>query len=196
MSLPGAAAESNRASRRGGARAGAPLVRFREARAADAPILYRLIAVNREAGHLLPRALEELKVHAPRFFVAAHRRAIVGCAELAPLSRAVAEVRSLVVDERYRGHGIATELVDAIRRRARLDGYATLCAFTHDPVPFVRLGFSIVPHVWIPEKIALDCQGCPLFRRCGQYAMVVPLGKTHGADTGDRPDGAAASNPA
>jgi hypothetical protein len=32
-----------------------------------------------------------------------------------------------------------------------------------------------VPHLWIPEKIFIDCVKCPLFRQCGQYAMVLPL---------------------
>jgi hypothetical protein len=41
----------------------------------------------------------------------------------------------------------------------------------------VRLGFSIVPHIWVPEKIAHDCTACPLFRRCGQYAVTLALRK-------------------
>jgi hypothetical protein len=39
----------------------------------------------------------------------------------------------------------------------------------------VKLGFTIVPHMWVPEKIAHDCTGCPLFRRCGQFAVTLPL---------------------
>ena len=37
------------------------------------------------------------------------------------------------------------------------------------------MGFSIVPHLWLPEKVFTDCVKCPLFRSCGQYAMVLPL---------------------
>ena len=55
------------------------------------------------------------------------------------------------------------------------DGFSTLCAFTHNAAHFVRLGFSIVPHPWLPEKIATDCVGCPKFRQCTQYAMALPL---------------------
>jgi len=40
----------------------------------------------------------------------------------------------------------------------------------------VRLGFSLVPHSWVPEKIALDCVRCPEFRRCGQHAVVLSIG--------------------
>ncbi len=32
-----------------------------------------------------------------------------------------------------------------------------------------------MPHVWVPEKIAHDCTACPLFRRCGQYAVTLAL---------------------
>ena len=36
------------------------------------------------------------------------------------------------------------------------------------------MGFSIVPHVWVREKVFTDCVKCEHFRRCGQYAMVAP----------------------
>ena len=55
------------------------------------------------------------------------------------------------------------------------EGFDKLCAFTHAPGYFMPMGFSIVPHLWIPEKIFTDCVKCPQFRRCGQYAMVLPL---------------------
>jgi hypothetical protein len=55
------------------------------------------------------------------------------------------------------------------------EGFSTLCAFTHNAAHFVRLGFSIVPHPWLPGKIAMDCVGCPKFRQCAQYAMALPL---------------------
>jgi amino-acid N-acetyltransferase len=99
----------------------------------------------------------------------------VGCAELAPLSPHVAEVRSLAVDGKVRREGVGTMLVEELRRRARRDGYEKLCAFTHAPGYFIQMGFSIVPHLWLSEKIFTDCVKCPLFRQCGQYAMVVPL---------------------
>ncbi len=62
-----------------------------------------------------------------------------------------------------------------LARGAVARGFATLCAFTHQPSHFVKMGFTIVPHMWVPEKIAHDCTTCPLFRRCGQYAVTLPL---------------------
>jgi amino-acid N-acetyltransferase len=156
-----------------------PSASLRSATAADAPAIHALIASHLEEGHLLPRALDELTVHAPRFVVAVVSSRgddrVVGCAELAPLSRSVAEVRSLVVVRDGRGVGLGGRMVDELGRRARREGYSRLCAFAHDARFFVALGFSIVPHTWIPDKIAHDCAACPLFRACGQYALLLEL---------------------
>lgn len=148
---------------------------FRPAAGADAAAIHRLIADNLEAGHLLPRSIAEIEQHASRFIVACAAGQVVGCAELAPLSESVAEVRSLVVDARFRGRRIGGRLVAQLSAAAVPRGFATLCAFTHEPAHFVRLGFTIVPHIWVPEKITHDCTGCVLFRRCGQYAVTLAL---------------------
>ena len=150
-------------------------ITLRTAEPAEAHKLYALIQANLEEGHLLPRTRTELAAHATRFVVAAKGRKIAGCAELAPLSPQVAEVRSLAVDRHARGHGIGVAIVEELRRRARRQGFEKLCAFTHAPGYFSEMGFSIVPHTWLLEKIFTDCVKCPLFRKCGQYAMVVPL---------------------
>lgn len=160
-----------------------PATALRAAVAADAPALHALIAAHLEEGRLLPRTLGELADHAHRFVVATLGGRIVGCAELAPLSAAVAEVRSLVVGREARQSGLGHRMVDELGRRARREGYRHLCAFAHDPRFFVRLGFSIVPHTWVPEKIAHDCHSCLLFRNCGQYAITLDLERAH-ATTG------------
>lgn len=141
----------------------------------DVPSVHRLIAANVANGHLLPRTQEEIAMHIERFVVAVVDGELIGCGELAPLGDNVAEVRSLVVDERWRGQGTGAALVNAVSDRGRALGFLTLSAFTHQPSHFVRLGFSIVPHAWVPEKIARDCAGCALFRRCGQYAVSLAL---------------------
>lgn len=150
-------------------------VTLRSGEPADAPELHALIEANQAEGHLLPRTRAELTQHAGRFVVAVRNHHIVGGAELAPLSPLVAEVRSLVVDAETRGLGVGTMLVNELRARARRAGYDTLSAFTHAPGYFMPMGFSIVPHLWVTEKVHTDCVKCPLFRRCGQYAMVLPL---------------------
>ena len=150
-------------------------VTMRRGTPADAEALYSLISTHQAEGHLLPRDLDEIRRRASRFVVGEAGGHLQACAELAPLSGTVAEVRSLVVSRSARGKGLGTRLVEELRCRAIEAGHATLTAFTHDPRFFVQRGFSMVPHQWVPEKIARDCAVCPLFRRCGQHAMVLAL---------------------
>jgi N-acetylglutamate synthase-like GNAT family acetyltransferase len=165
-------------------------IALRTATADDADAIHELIDEHLAEGHLLPREFGEICVHAHRFIVAVQDDEVLACAELAPLSRSVAEVRSFVVSREARSRGVGRGIVDELVRRATVAGFEKLCAFTHSPAYFVHLGFSIVPHAWIPEKIATDCKSCSQFRRCGQYAVVralerarnacVPLAALHG----------------
>jgi amino-acid N-acetyltransferase len=148
---------------------------MRSATLADVPAIHELVRRHVESAHLLPRTESEIAGRAGRFLVIDDDGAIVGCAELAPLSGSVAEVRSLVLDEHLRGMGLGRLLVEQLTREARLAGFRSICAFTHEPGYFARLGFSLVPHAWLPEKIGVDCAGCALFRQCGQSAMRLRL---------------------
>lgn len=162
-------------------------IALRTATPGDVDGIHALIDAHQDEGHLLPRPRAEIEARVGRFVVAiGGDDRLVGCAELAPLSSAVAEVRSLVVHADARHDGVGRRLVDELVRRARVQGFDRLCAFTHGPGYFMRLGFSLVPHHWVREKIVADCQGCALFRRCGQHAVLLPLGTT---DRGAAPRG-------
>jgi N-acetylglutamate synthase-like GNAT family acetyltransferase len=154
---------------------------LRAATSADVQAIHALISTHLREGHLLPRSVEDIEAHVSRFIVAAIGDRIVACADLAPLSPLVAEVRSLVVDASARSKGLGQRIVNELAHRARVAGFDSLCAFTHTAGYFVRMGFSIVPHPWIPEKIEADCRSCPLFRHCGQYAVTLPL--AHGVES-------------
>ena len=168
----------------------ADTISLRTATPDDASAIDDLIDNYLAEGHLLLRDLDEIRLHAHRFVVAVHDNEIVACAELAPLSRTVAEVRSMVVNRQARALGVGWRIVNELIARATAAGFEKLCAFAHTPAYFVHLGFSIVPHEWLPEKIVTDCHSCSQFRRCGQYAVVrtldrarqrcVPLAALHG----------------
>lgn len=173
-----------------GARIPRRAVTVRTAAPGDAAAIHGLVLDHLHEGHLLPRDVGEIEAHAGRFVVAVHRGRVVACGELAPLSKSVAEIRSLVVSRQARSAGVSRRIVDELTRRAAEAGFGRLCAFTHSPAYFVRLGFSIVPHQWLPEKIVTDCRTCVHFRQCGQYAVMhdlarrrdacVPLAALHG----------------
>ena len=150
-------------------------VTVRSASDADVDAIHRLVSTHTSEGRLLPRSREEIAARINRFIIAVDNGRVVGCADLAPLSRQVAEVRSLVVTGGARSCGIGRRLVGELQRRALASSFESLTAFTHTPGYFVQLGFSIVPHTWVPEKIEADCRTCAQFRTCGQYAVMLPL---------------------
>jgi N-acetylglutamate synthase-like GNAT family acetyltransferase len=170
--------ETHTPTSRRGTRDPAPTTRaeIRPAGRPDAPAISRLVTANVGLGYLLPRKPEEIGRHVSRFLVATLNGTVLGCGELAPLNERLSEIRSLVVAAGSRGAGIGTAVLAALVAGARRQGVPRLCAFTHVPHPFVALGFSIVPHTWLPEKIMADCQRCEWFRRCEQYAVVIELG--------------------
>ena len=156
-------------------------IALRTASPAEAGAIHALIVEHLAEGHLLPRELGEIAIHSHRFVVAVQHDQVIACAELAPLSRGVSEVRSFVVSREARSLGLGHLIVEELARRATMAGFDKLCAFTHAPGFFVHLGFSIVPHVWLSEKIVTDCHSCVHFRHCGQYAVVRSVGRARQA---------------
>ena len=150
-------------------------VSIRPAGQPDAAAIGRLVAANVGPGLLLSRSPTDIQRHVSRFVVAVRDGVVIGCGELAPLSKTMSEVRSLVVATGERGGGIGTRLLTALVVGGRRQGASRVCAFTHVPRAFVAQGFSIVPHTWLPEKIMTDCQACEWFRRCAQVAVVLEL---------------------
>ena len=148
---------------------------LRAAESGDASAICALVMNHRSEGHLLPRDIDDIRAHIGRFVVAAAGSRVVACAELSPLSPSVAEVRSLVVSAQARKLGVGQAMVNELAKRASAEGFKKLCAFAHAPAYFVHMGFSIIPHTWLPEKIEKDCRGCAQFRTCGQYAVTRDL---------------------
>jgi amino-acid N-acetyltransferase len=161
-------------------------IELRPARPGDVSTIHALITSHVASDHLLPRTIDEITSRLARFVVAEHGDEVVGCAELATLSDEVVEIRSLVVAEHARGLSVGRRIIDHLVDEALVEGRKRLCAFTHHPGYFVRLGFSIVPHLWLREKVFTDCVGCPLFRTCGQHAMMLKLDELRSTAPGAR----------
>ena len=92
---------------------------LRQATADDAPAIHELIVSHLAEGHLLPRQLERDRRPRASIRRGGRRRPLTeqgrssAASTLAPLSRTVAEVRSLVVSEDARSSGIGRRLIDA-----------------------------------------------------------------------------------
>jgi amino-acid N-acetyltransferase len=76
------------------------------------------------------------------FFVATHKRDVIGCCALQIYSKRIAEVRTLAVHPDYQDKGVASRLVELCRDRARERGIKEIFAITSQIDFFAGLGFG------------------------------------------------------
>ncbi|MCY3661053.1 MAG: GNAT family N-acetyltransferase [Caldilineaceae bacterium] len=157
------------------------MYRLEKARVEDAPRLQALVARYAAQDVMLPRTVESIVQTLPDWVVAAAEtparaaRQVIGGVCLTALASELAEVRSLVVAPDWQGEGIGRQLVERIIEMARARGYQQLCALTLVPEFFLGMGFRPVEVADISPKVWVDCQHCPKYECCDEYALVMDL---------------------
>ena len=76
------------------------------------------------------------------FFVATTKGKVVGCCALQIYSKRIAEVRTLAVQPEFQDKGVATQLVERCRERARDRGIKEIFAITSQIEFFSSMGFT------------------------------------------------------
>lgn len=151
-------------------------VEIRKARLGDVEEMHRLINYYANRNLMLPRTKLQL-YEALRAFTVAVNGAdkLVGCGALHFYGPEIAEIRSLAVAEAAQGGGIGRRIVEALIEEARDYGIKRVFAFTLSPEFFSKLGFVVVPHTELPEKVFLECLVCPKRHNCNEIAMLRDL---------------------
>jgi len=97
---------------------------------------------------------------------------VIGCVALSIIWADLAEIRSLAVEEEYRGRGVGRRLVEwAIDESRRLQ-IRKLMALTYEQGFFEKLGFEVVNKESLPLKTWSDCVRCPKRDGCDEIAMI------------------------
>jgi N-acetylglutamate synthase-like GNAT family acetyltransferase len=115
---------------------------IRRARADDAGAMSDLIQEYVPVGTLLPRPPDFIAERTLDFLVATVRSRVVGCVHLEEYSPSMAELRSLVVDPEYQGHGIGAALVSAVEELAVRRDYPTIFAVSNNEAFFRARGYE------------------------------------------------------
>jgi len=126
-------------------------------------------------GAILPRALPELYENVRDFYVYVDEQGLGGCVALHIDMADLAEVRSLVVREDLRGHGIGERLLEAVVQEAEGLEIARVYALTRVPGFFLKSTFRVVDKMDLPYKVFKDCMRCRLFPGCDEIAVVRDL---------------------
>ena len=145
---------------------------IRKATIKDVIAIHKLLEHFSEKQLLLPRSLAELYDNIRDFFVAEEEGKIIGCCALHPCWEDVGEIKSLAVEEKWHGKGIAKKLVDSCLKDVPLLGLKSIFALTYVPNFFKNLGFKEISKEKLPHKVWRECISCPKFPDCGEIALI------------------------
>lgn len=154
----------------------------------DAEAICELIRPYAEEGLMLPRSVESVRQASDGFLVArGPEDRIVGAVGLRPIHKGLAEIVGFAVDRDWQGEGLGTELLVRIVDDALMGGFGRVFAMTLRPGVFLRLGFQEVERTRVPEKIHLDCVGCPYRKGCRERTVLLDVRGFTLTEVGDVP---------
>jgi len=153
------------------------MVTLVKAKLSDITSMQALVLSEVKDGIILNRTEDEVATNIRSYVLAKEGEKIVGYTALHIHSRRLAEIRSLIVDEAYRGQNIGQKLVQFTLDEAKVLGVEEdVLVLTYLPVFFQKLGFKEINKEVIPEhKIWADCIKCIHFPVCNEVALVHKL---------------------
>lgn len=151
-------------------------ITFKKPTLLDIPAMQLLVAPEVESGVILARSDDEIATNIRSYTLAMDDDLLVGFCALHIHSPNLAEVRSMIIDSRYRGMNIGSTLVEKVCTEGRGLGLREVLALTYQKPFFERLGFVEIPKESIPEhKIWADCIKCKHFPICNEVSLIKTL---------------------
>jgi len=153
------------------------MIELVKAKLSDIPQMQALVIKEVKEGTILYRSEDEVATNIRSYVLAKEGDKVVGYTALHIHSRRLAEVRSLIVDEAYRGHHIGQRMVEFTLNEAKMLGVEEdVLVLTYLPAFFENLGFKEISKEVIPEhKIWTDCIKCIHFPVCNEVALIYKL---------------------
>ncbi|MCK9372896.1 MAG: N-acetyltransferase [Sulfuricurvum sp.] len=153
-----------------------PEILYKKPTLLDIPAMQTLVAPEIESGVILPRSNDEIATNIRSYFLAMEGEKLVGFVALHIHSPQLAELRSMIIDQNYRGKNIGSMLVAKACEEGSALGLKEVLALTYQQRFFERLGFVEIPKESIPEhKIWADCIKCKHFPVCNEVSLIKTL---------------------
>jgi len=153
------------------------MIELVKANLSDIPQMQALVASEVKDGVILNRSEDEVATNIRSYVLAKENEKLVGYTALHIHSKRLAEIRSLIVDEAYRGKSVGKRMVEFTLTEAKALGVEEdVLVLTYLPQFFEKLNFREINKEVIPEhKIWADCIKCIHFPVCNEVALVFKL---------------------
>ena len=153
------------------------MIELVKATLSDIPAMQELVVSEVKDGVILNRSEDEVATNIRSYVLAKNEGKIVGYTALHVHSKRLAEIRSLIVDEKYRGQKVGQHMVEFTLNEAKELGVEEdVLVLTYLPLFFEKLGFTEINKELIPEhKIWADCIKCIHFPICNEVALIYKI---------------------
>ena len=153
------------------------MIELKKATLSDIPAMQAMVTSEVKDGIILNRTEDEVATNIRSYVLAKEGDRLVGYTALHVHSKRLAEIRSLIVDEHYRGQKVGQRMVHfALDEAKRLGVEEDVLVLTYLPQFFQKLGFVEINKEEIPEhKIWADCIKCIHFPICNEIALVFKI---------------------
>ena len=153
------------------------MVKLVKAKLCDIPEMQEMVALEVKNGVILERNADEVATNIRSYVLAKIENKIVGYTALHIHSSRLAEIRSLIVKDGYRGQNIGKKIVEFSLEEAKsLNVSEEVLVLTYLPQFFMKMDFVEIAKESIPEhKIWADCIKCIHFPVCNEISLVYKL---------------------
>ena len=143
---------------------------------ADITTMQALVRPEVESGIILDRSDDEIATNIRSYTLALLDGELVGFCALHIHTSYLAEIRSLIVKDGFRGQKIGEQLITKVLDEAAALGVQRVLSLTYKQSFFERLGFVEIPKESLPEhKIWADCIKCKHFPVCNEVSLIKNL---------------------
>ncbi|MEA1917125.1 MAG: N-acetyltransferase [Campylobacterota bacterium] len=151
-------------------------IKYQKATIHDIKQMQKLVYEKVEDGTILKRSDEEIATNVRSYTLVFDELKLIGFCALHIHTPTLAEIRSLIVDESYRGKKVGSTLVNKCVDEAKELGLKEVLSLTYKGEFFQYLGFSIIPMSSLPQsKIWVDCIKCKHFPQCNEISLIKKL---------------------
>jgi len=138
--------------------------------------MQELVLADVENGNILVRSESEMATTIRSYTVVYHKDELVGFVALHIHSITLAEIRSLVVKDSYRGNGIGKNLIQSCITEGISIELEELLVLTYKQILFENFGFKVIEKASIPDtKIWADCIKCKHFPICDEISLTLKI---------------------
>ncbi len=149
------------------------MISYVKATLSDIQKMQNLVLPEVESGVILVRSDDEIATNIRSYTLCFKDAQLIGFCALHVHTEYLAETRSLIVKDGFRGNKIGENLVKRCLDEAKDLGLQKVLTLTYKQQFFERLGFVEIAKETIPEhKIWADCIKCKHFPVCNEVSLI------------------------